>query len=109
MTMTICKACCSEMHWNWEEAFDKFGFADGDGLVMTEHVAEALRKASYTVKVEPWGLHNVVITSIKSGKQQRELIPNSVDFGCDDPRDYLPKKIVKLLDEAFSDDTEVEP
>ena len=28
------------IYWEWEDAFDKFGFEDGDGLVMTHKVAE---------------------------------------------------------------------
>lgn len=107
MSTTRCKTCGSDYQWQWEDAFDKFGFGDGDGLVMTEHVAEALRKAGYTVEVEPWGCHNVVITSIRRGTPKREQIP--AGLGHDDLRDYLPKKIVKLLDAAFPADAEVEP
>ena len=29
-----------QTYWTWEEAFDKFGFNDGDGLVMTYEVAD---------------------------------------------------------------------
>ena len=64
MSITTCPTCCAPHTWLWEEAFDKFGFGDGDGIVMTEHVANALRKHGYVVTAEPLGVHNVAITSI---------------------------------------------
>ena len=45
MTFSTCPKCLSTIDWSWEEAFDKFGFGDGDGLVMTDTVAAALRRA----------------------------------------------------------------
>lgn len=109
MTITTCPTCLEPITWSWEEAFDKFGFGDGDGLVMTDRVAGALRNAGYTVAVEPWGMHNVTISSIKTDAG-REVIPfGTIEFGYDDARDYLPESIVKLLDETFTADTEVQP
>lgn len=107
MSTSRCRHCGADHQWSWEEAFDKFGFEDGDGLVMTEAVAGALRKGGYDVTVEAWGLHNIVITTI--GKSGRSLISDKVNLGYDDPRKFLPKKIIALLDETFTDDTEVEP
>jgi hypothetical protein len=106
MSITTCPTCGESHSWSWEEAFDKFGFGDGDGIVMTEHVAEALRKASYTVTTEPWGMHNVTISSINS-KTGEEMIPDDIVDGYDNPRDYLPKHIITLLDEAFPENVEV--
>lgn len=103
MSITTCPTCSERIHWSWEEAFDKFGFGDGDSLVMTEHVANTLRRRGYTVATEPWGCHNVTISSIKSRKG-RELIPDDIVDGYDDPRSYLPRSIVRLLDEAFPSD-----
>lgn len=100
MSMTRCNTCGYSHHWDWDEAFYKFGFEDGDGLVMTEHVAAALRTHGYTVDVEPWGCHNVTITSIKT-KKLEELIPDGINYGYDDPRDYLPMRIIRLLDKTF--------
>ncbi len=99
MSITSCPTCGEVHSWNWEEAFDKFGFDDGDGIVMTEHVANALRTHGYTVTTEPWGMHNVVIWSIElRGKEQ---VPDTCKRGYDDPRDYLPKRIITILDETF--------
>ena len=85
--------------WAWEEAFDKFGFGDGDGLVMTWDVAAALEHAGYTVECDEWGMHNTVIVSIK--KDDKELISKSADLAYDDPRQNLPADIVQLLDNQF--------
>ena len=68
MSITLCPTCGETHSWSWTDAFDKFGFNDGDGLVMTEHVANALRAKGYAVKTEPWGFHNTTITSIKTKK-----------------------------------------
>ena len=42
-------------------------------------------------------MHNVVIFSIKDANGN-EIIPSTVNIGYDDPRSYLPKAIVALLD-----------
>ena len=103
MPITDCKNCGWYYHWYWQEAFAKFGFGDGDGQVETDTVAEVLREAGYAVKVETWGSHNTVIHSIL--KDGAELIPHAaIEFGYDDPREYLPKALVALLDEAFPSD-----
>ena len=88
--------------WSWEEAFSKFGFADGDGNIQTHQVVAVLKQAGYEVSSHDWGCHNHVIDSIK--QDGRELIPHdddSVFFGYDDPRGYLPADIVSLLDEKL--------
>jgi hypothetical protein len=93
---TTCESCGTCHEWTWEEAFDKFGFGDGDGLVMTDSVAGVLIAAGYTVESRQWGLHNVVIISITlDGVEQ---IPEGAPLGYDDPRGYLPAAIVALLD-----------
>lgn len=99
---TTCESCGACHEWTWEEAFDKFGFGDGDGLVMTGSVAGVLTDAGYVVKSQKWGLHNVVITSIKlDGVEQ---IPEGATIGYDDPRSYLPAAIVALLDAKVTGD-----
>ena len=102
MQVTYCESCGSEHHWSWDEAFYKFGFGDGDGLVETYTVADVLKEAGYAVIATKWGLHNVVITSIKKGDQ--ELIPYDnpdYQFGYDCARDHFPKEIIDLLDEKL--------
>lgn len=109
MNYSTCSSCGATHAWSWPEAFDKFGFADGDGLVMTEAVASALRQHGYRIETTRWGLHNTIITSIKRGTPPRECIPSTATVGYDDPRDYLPKTIIDILDDAFPEDAEVAP
>jgi len=103
--MTICDHCGSDIRWSWTEAFLKFGFMDGDGLIETWEVEGVLVEAGYEVSVATWGMHNCVITSIK--KAGVELIPHhdpAVRVGYDDPRCYLPQEIVTLLDQKLPDE-----
>lgn len=99
MAISQCWMCKADVQWSWEEAFDKFGFMDGDGLVETQTVADVLIDAGFEVVVEEWGMHNTVITHIR--KEGVEQIPDTAIVGYDDPRVYLPKQIVLLLDKEF--------
>ena len=102
MAKSECDNCGGEFHWIWEEAFDKFGFNDGDGQVETWQVEGVLTDAGYEVTVQEWGMHNTVIVSIK--KDGVELIPyedQGLSFGHDDPRSYLPAEIITLLDQKL--------
>lgn len=99
MPSCICQNCGAPFHWIWEEAFDKFGFGDGDGQVETATVVDVLEQAGYVVNHDFWSLHNDVISSIK--KDGVEQIPENTDIGYDNPRAYLPAAIVTLLDEQL--------
>jgi hypothetical protein len=105
MPKTTCAICGNLYQWLWEEAFDKFGFGDGDGQVETATVVAVLRDAGYQVEWHPWGLHNTVIDSIN--KNGVERIPEFAEVGYDDPRKYLPKSIIRLLDEKLAPEAEV--
>ncbi len=105
MSFTTCTTCGNRYEWSWEEAFDKFGFEDGDGLVMTDHVADFLRSTGLSVTVQQYGFHNLVITNIERDGQS--LIPEPTQLGYDDPRDYLPEDIVDDLDRHFPEGREV--
>ena len=102
MVHTTCDTCGGDYHWLWREAFDKFGFNDGDGQVETWQVEAVLVEAGYEVTVESWGIHNTVIISIKRDGQ--ELMPYAnpaFSINYDNPHDYLPVEIVALLDEKL--------
>ncbi len=102
MPKSLCQCCGGESHWQWEEAFDKFGFNDGDGQVETGQVAKVLERAGYSVKAEPWGMHNTTIISIKHGGH--ELMPleaSNITIGYDCPRMYLPDDVIALLDQEL--------
>lgn len=98
MPTTTCNRCGSEYDWSYEEAFDKFGFGDGDLRQLTGRVRKVLAVAGYSVETCDFLMHNTVIASIK--KDGRELIPEQVMHGYDDPHDYLPVEIIQLLEEA---------
>lgn len=106
MPNTPCNHCGSAYHWQWEDAFDKFGFGDGDGQVETPTVALVLRRAGYQVQADRWGMHNTVILSIR--RDGIEHIPESVRVGYDDPRRYLPPDIIALLDARLPDEGEAQ-
>jgi hypothetical protein len=73
---------------------------------MTHVVESVLRTAGYVVTAEPWGCHNITICSIK--RDGKEMFPfEGAKLGYDNPRKYLPKQIVRLLDAQLSPDAEV--
>ena len=99
------------IEWSWEEAFSKWGFNDGDGIVMTDEVAKAIRELGYEVEVGAWGIHNTVITSIKhkdgfdlSGDVLSVIEYNQ--FAGDDIRNHLSPSLVEYLDQKFPDGME---
>ncbi len=104
---SICPTCGHRHSWSWEAAFDKFGFHDGDGLVMTETVAAALRRHGYAVTVKLWGFHNVIITAIS--RDGETCIPAEASIGYDEPRRYLRRDVVKVLDREFRDGIRIDP
>ncbi|MES9970297.1 MAG: hypothetical protein ABW092_09700 [Candidatus Thiodiazotropha sp.] len=104
MPISECDCCGGDYRWSWTEAFEKFGFMDGDGQVETWQVESVLTEAGYEVAVEEWGLHNTVIGSIKKdGVEQIPYDNPDYSFGYGEPRDYFPKEIVKLLDQKLPD------
>lgn len=53
------------IEWQWEDAFDKFGFDDGDGPNFTDEVADAIRgEFGYACDCRPWGIHNYMIRAV---------------------------------------------
>lgn len=103
MATSDCRICGGTYHWFWEEAFDKFGFGDGKGQVETEQVRDFLVMAGCVVELHSWESHNTVIRSIV--RDGIELIPETASVGYDDPRKYLPRDIVRMLDGAFPSNT----
>ncbi len=104
MPIEDCMCCGGRLAWNWSEAFDKFGFNDGDGQIETNQVCDVLTEAGYQVETVEWGLHNTIIRSIR--KDGCELLPTAGSpyvLGYDNPRDYLPADIIALLDATLPD------
>jgi hypothetical protein len=106
MPKSTCETCGGVYCWRWEEAFEKFGFADGNAQAMTHLVAGVLNRAGYETQTFQWGCHNTIITSIVANGV--ELIPATEDVGHDDPCAYLPKHLLALLRRKHGPTVEVE-
>ena len=96
----------TSIHWDWREAFSKFGFNDGDGWNGTDIVSDFMEK-EFGVKTECdiWGCHNYMIFDVL--KDGVTIIPQGDDgcpqIGYDEPDDWLPKEWVEALDEHFDE------
>jgi hypothetical protein len=98
--VTVSYKC--EYHWDWTEAFNKFGFGDGDGPIETHKVVAVLEELGCRATIGSQGLHNAVIVSIN--REGVELIPDEVHTGYDNPREYLPEELVGALDRYLPTD-----
>jgi len=87
--------------WDWTEAFNKFGFEDGDGWNGTHLIVDFLKEEfNYDCEVDSWGMHNYMIFNVYD-KSKKSIIKKEATIGYDNPEDYLPKKIVNALEEEF--------
>lgn len=114
--------------WSWEEAFDKYGFGDGDSWNGTDIVYPVIdRLDNYNTQVDCWGCHNYMIMDIIDTETDKSILFSEnhewrqdvherivarggdpkEDYGYLDPRLYLPKHIIDALDEALPDDWEL--
>ena len=96
--------------WNWEEAFDKFGFDDGDGLVLTDKVAFYLEELGFEVTTSSWSMHNTIIETLSYNGIDLLKVPTRItrevrvpELGYDNPRLYLRPGLVAALDAEFRD------
>lgn len=120
------------IRWSWEEAFDKYGFGDGDSWNGTDHVYPIIdRMDNYNTHVDSWGIHNYMIMDIIDNETDKSILfsenPETngwrqdvydrikarggdpkEDYGYLDPRLYLPKHIIDALDEALPEDYETD-
>jgi hypothetical protein len=96
---THCRHCGQTTEWFWGEAFSKFGFGDGDGLNMTDEVAEVIENLGYETECDTWGIHNYMIMDIR--KNGKSIYPKIIRVGYTDPALYLPRDILDKLNEHF--------
>lgn len=87
--------------WTWEEAFNKFGFNDGDGENFTFYVSSELEDYGATnVLADTYGIHNYMIFEATINGTRYEF------SGYDDPRSILPPDLVAHLDDTFPPEEE---
>jgi len=67
-----------------------FGFDDGEAKIQTIFIGRSLQNAGYDVGYFWWRPHNMIIYSIRKD-----------GIGYSDPIDYLPIKILELLEDQF--------
>ena len=105
-------------YWEWEDAFSKFGFNDGDGWNGTYLVSDFILTLGYETSCDNWGIHNYLITDIrKDGKSIlfKEDADGSLNawlphihvqgtLGYVNPSMYLPEELVEELNTHFNDD-----
>ncbi|MEH6575661.1 MAG: hypothetical protein V7731_01160 [Amphritea sp.] len=108
MPTSTCNHCGSKFKWKWEDYFVKVSFDNFLRQSETWTVVSVLTKAGYEVEASydiespEWGRYETTIFSIK--KDGHELMPvegSKFTAGYDDPREYLPKEIIELLDKEL--------
>ena len=75
--------------WEWEDAFSKFGFGDGDGWNGTHEVEGEIESLGYEVVTDTWGCHNYMIFDIKKDGKSI-LFPEDKEHGHN-LDDWLPE------------------
>ncbi len=119
--------------WEWEDAFSKFGFGDGDSWNGTHEVQGEIESLGYKVECDSWGIHNYMIFDIKkdgksilfpegneTGENLNNWLPEveqrikdrsgtrtDVDpLGYEQPYLFLPDDIIEHLDKVFNEEYE---
>jgi hypothetical protein len=87
------------VYWFWQDGFDRHGYGDGDGPIMTDTVVEVLKRAGYAPTVYRDGMHNEYIYQM-TGPDAVELVDLEKPYGAE-PETYLPQAVRDLLDAAF--------
>ena len=87
--------------WTWEEAFQKFGFGDGDAEVHTGLIEHVLEEMGYDY-TDVDGIHNPYIVEVSKDGKTWETDSYAENDGI---RDSLPKDVIKRLDQDFPEDS----
>lgn len=87
--------------WEWEEAFSKFGFGDGDGWNGTHEVVGEIESLGYECEPENWGCHNYMIFDIKKdGKSilfpEPNLIGSNLDHWLPEVEQRIKDRVLKM-------------
>ena len=92
--------------WEWEEAFSKFGFGDGDGWNGTHEVVGEIESLGYECEPENWGCHNYMIFDIKKDGKSI-LFPEGKEHG-EMLDDWLPEVAEKIIKTQTAEDFDQE-
>lgn len=84
--------------WQWEEAFQKFGFRDGDDPQHNKEVGDFLKDFGYSYHTSS-GIHNGFICALAHNGVRVELPEDDEDVV--DIRAMFPKDVLAALDKAF--------
>tara|TARA_R110000744_G_scaffold369812_1_gene480228 strand:+ start:7 stop:300 length:294 start_codon:yes stop_codon:yes gene_type:complete len=87
------------VYWEWEEAFYKFGFGDGDGHNFTDVVEDLLTNLGWKVDSDSYGCHNYMIFDLTGPNGEKPMSRHEIGYDC--PREYLPIKLIQALDREF--------
>ncbi len=99
--------------WDWEEAFERHGFGDGDGLNMTSDVRDFIESwligGGYTevlADTDNDGSHNYVVVTIRAIGSGRSNVFDPADFEWqgwldDDGSDEYRKGLREALESVF--------
>lgn len=83
------------IEWDWRDAFDKFGFGDGDSWNGTGYVREFLEGLGWTLNEAQYGAHNWMIFKMTKGDVVIEA------DGYKQPEEFLPQELIDALDKKF--------
>ena len=92
--------------WEWEEAFSKFGFGDGDGWNGTHEVVGEIESLGYEGETDSWGCHNYMIFDIKKDGKSI-LFPEGKEHG-EHLDDWLPEVAEKIIKTQSAEDVDQE-
>ena len=93
---------------NWLDAFDKFGFDDGEeNKGQTEEIADFLADNKYYAQLNASGGHNTYIFQIYDSEGERAY-PNEKAGSRYGKRNMFPPKLLKLLDGKYGKSTKSE-
>ena len=86
--------------YEWEHAFAKYGFADGDGREFTPMVANKLADFGIKCDIVEWSLHNHAIAKMTTsdGRVIYDRCPSKIDAFVDD------RIVTEAVENAFGED-----
>lgn len=91
--------------WSWTEAFNKYGFNEGETDTYTFEVSDFLADLGYIIETTS-GIHNTYISSLRSPTGVELLAVNKFNVGIDDAEEQLPDVLVDALNQKFGPATD---